>query len=53
VQDKEEAEIGGVCKGKMQRRGNFPLRCKKIDLEDLHFTVRSLEPRGMPAGVCA
>lgn len=32
--------MGGVCEGKLQRRGDRPLRCRKLDLEELHFTVR-------------
>lgn len=36
----EDRELGGVCKGKLQRRGNQPLKCNKIDLEELDFTVR-------------
>lgn len=39
LQHMEEREMGGVCEGKLQRRGDRPLRCRKLDLEELHFTV--------------
>jgi len=40
LKDMEERALGGVCKGKLQRKGKQPLLCRKIDLEQLEFTVR-------------
>ncbi len=58
-----EADIGGVCAGKKQRRGNQPLLCKKVDLEDMVFTnvaklAQFLSPVGLikprrVSGLCA
>jgi small subunit ribosomal protein S18 len=58
-----EADIGGVCEGKKQRRGSQPLRCKKVDLNEVAFTnvavlaqflspVGLIKPRRM-SGLCA
>lgn len=44
----EERDMGGVCKGKLQRRGNQPLLCNKVDLEDLHFTVKKPNYTALP-----
>jgi hypothetical protein len=40
VQELAEAQKGGVCEGRKQRRGNQPLLCRKVDLEEVVFSVR-------------
>lgn len=63
MQEMYEADIGGVCQGKKQRRGSQPLRCKKVDLNEVVFTnvavlaqflspVGMIKPRRM-SGLCA
>lgn len=63
MQEMYEADIGGVCEGKKQRRGSQPLRCKKVDLNEVVFTnvavlaqflspVGMIKPRRM-SGLCA
>lgn len=63
VRAMNEAEVGGVCRGKLQRRGNQPLLCKKIDLGELEFSnvavlaqfvspLGMIKPRRM-SGLCA
>lgn len=41
TQELAEAERGGVCEGRKQRRGNQPLLCRKVDLEEVAFSVRA------------
>lgn len=40
LQEKKKRDEGGMCEGRLQRRGNQPLLCRKVDLEELHFAVR-------------
>lgn len=40
TQELAEAQKGGVCEGRKQRRGNQPLLCRKVDLEEVVFSVR-------------
>lgn len=50
AQELAEAQKGGVCEGRKQRRGNQPLLCRKVDLEEVVFSVRLLLGFGVTIG---
>ena len=39
TQDLRNISTGGMCEGKLQRKNNRPRLCKKVDLEEVEFSV--------------